>query len=61
MPSLYMQEPLSGVFKIWPIFIREFGQMLAAGRNKGNLSIESCIWGGFLGLYFHSKQFLLEK
>lgn len=46
VPSLVIKETLNGVFKIWSIFVRELAQVLAIGRSEGNLSMESCTWGG---------------
>ena len=54
IPSLYMKETLNGVFKIWSIFVREFGQVLAVGRREGNLSMESLHLGRD-GFFSHSK------
>lgn len=45
------------------VFLESLVRSRLLERSEGNLSMESCPWGGFWGFFFffHSKQLQLEK
>lgn len=52
-----MLEALNGVFKIWSIFIREFGRVQVVGEYEENF-INGELYLGRFCFVFNSKQLL---